>query len=88
MKKLKCREEQMAYVLRQVEGDTPVGEVCRKRAISEQTFYRWKANYAGMGVIELCKMHQLEDENRKIKQHVTDLWLDKRRLQEVLRIKA
>lgn len=88
MKKSKFSEEQMAYTLRQVEGGTPVGEVCRKLGISEQTFYRWKAKYAGMGVSELRKMRQLEEENRKLKQLVADLSLDKQMLQEVIRKKV
>ena len=88
MKKSRFSEEQMAYTLRQVEGGTPVAEVCRKLGISEQTFYRWKAKYAGMGVSELRKMRQLEEENRKLKQLVADLSLDKQMLQEVIRKKV
>ena len=49
MKTSKFTEEQIAYALRQVEGGTQVGEVCRRLGISEQTFYRWKAKYGGMG---------------------------------------
>ena len=52
--------------------------------ISEQTFYRWKKLYAGMGVSELRRMKQLEEENRKLKQLVADLSLDKAMLQEVV----
>lgn len=58
-------------------------EVIRKLGISEQTFYRWK-KYAGMGVGEVRRLKQLEDENRKLKQLVADLRLDKRMLQDVL----
>ncbi len=36
--------------MRQAENGTPVGEVCRKVGISEQTFYRWKRKYAGIGI--------------------------------------
>ena len=34
--------EQIAFALRQADSGTPVGEVCRKLGVSEQTFYRWK----------------------------------------------
>ena len=52
--------------------------------VSEQTFYRWKKVYGGLGVGELRRVKQLEDENRKLKQLVADLSLDKHILQEVL----
>ena len=42
------------------------------------SFYRWKKQYAGMGVAELRRLKQLEEENRKLKQLVADLSLDKR----------
>ena len=51
-------------------------EVCRKMGISEQTFYRWKKKFAGMGVAEVRRLKQLEDENRRLKQLVADLSLD------------
>ncbi len=53
--------------------------------ISEQTFYRWKRKFAGMGVTRLRRLKQLEEENRNLKQLVADLTLDKHMLQEVLR---
>jgi putative transposase len=84
MKKSQFTEEQIAHVLRQAEAGTPVAELIRKAGISEQTFYRWKKKFAGMGVAELRKLRQLEDENRKLKQLVADLSLDKAMLQEVI----
>jgi putative transposase len=87
MKKGRFNEEQIAFALRQAETGTPVAEVIRKMGISEQTFYRWKKQYAGMGVAELRRMKQLEEENRKLKQLVADLSLDKAMLQDVIRSK-
>ena len=56
--------------------------------IAEQTFYRWKKRFAGMGVAEVRRLRLLEEENRKLKQLVADLSLDKQMLQDVLRKKA
>ena len=84
MKKTRYTEEQIAYALRQAELGTPVAEVARKMGVSEQTFYRWKRQYAGMGVGEIRRLKQLEEENRKLKQLVADLSLDKLMLQKVL----
>ena len=84
MKKTRYTEEQIAYGLRQAELGTPVAEVVRKMGVSEQTFYRWKKQYAGMGVGEIRRLKQLEEENGKLKQLVADLSLDKLMLQDVL----
>jgi len=56
--------------------------------ISDQTFYRWKKKYLGMGIAELRRLRVLEEENRKLKQLVADLSLDKQILQDVLRKKV
>jgi len=87
MKKSTYSAEQVAFALRQAESGTTVPEVCRKMGISEQTFYRWKKKYVGMGVAEVRRLRVLEEENRKLKQLVADLSLDKQMLQDVLRKK-
>jgi putative transposase len=61
-----------------------LAEIIRKLGVSEQTFYRWKKKLAGLGVAELRRLKQLEEENRKLKQLVADLSLDKKMLQDVL----
>ena len=76
MKKSRYTEEQIAFALKQAETGTPVAEVLRRMGISEQTFYRWKKLYGGLGTGELRRLRQLEDENRKLKQLVADLSLD------------
>lgn len=88
MKKPRYTEQQIAQALRQAELGTPAGEICRKLGVSEATFYLWKKRYAGMGVAELRRVKQLEDENRRLKQVVADLTLDKQILQEVLQKKV
>jgi putative transposase len=55
--------------------------------VSEATFYRWKKQFAGMGVLEIRRLKQLEDENGKLKKLVADLTLDRAMLQDVLKRK-
>jgi putative transposase len=66
MRKARFSEEQIAYALRQVESGKPVGNVCRQLGVSEQSFYRRKRKYEGIGVAEMRRLRQLEDENRKL----------------------
>ncbi len=84
MKRKRFTDQQIAFSLRQVEGGVPVREVYRKLQISEQTFYRWKKKFGGLGVAEVRRMRQLEDEVRRLKQLVADLSLDKAMLQDAL----
>jgi putative transposase len=76
--------EQIAYALKQADTGTPVAEVIRRMGVSEQTFYRWKNVYGGLGVGELRRVKQLEEENRKLKQLVANLSLDKHIMQDLL----
>jgi putative transposase len=85
MRTSRFTEQQVVAALRQVENGSAVAEVCRKLGVSEQTFYRWKRKYAGIGVAELRRLRQVEDENRRLKQLVADLTLDRQMLQEALR---
>lgn len=77
-------EEQIVFALRQVENGAKVPEVCRKLVVSEQTLYRWKHNYGGLGVSELRELRQLRDENNRLMKLVADLSLDKHLHQDVL----
>ena len=87
MRKKRYTEAQIAFALRQAETGTPVSEITRKMGISEPTFYRWKQKFDGMGVGEVRCLKQLEEENRKLKQLVADLSLDKSMLQDALKEK-
>ena len=66
MPKKKMSEEQIDFTLRQADRGTPVAEICRRPGVFEASFYRWKKVYAGMGVSEIRRPKQLEDENTKL----------------------
>lgn len=84
MKRSKFSEAQIAFVLKQADDGTPVGEVCRKAGISEATYYNWRKKYAGLMPSEMKHLRQLEEENAKLKRLVADLSLDKAMLQDVV----
>jgi len=84
MKKSRFTEEQIAFALRQAETGTKVSEVCRKMGVAEATFYNWKKKYSVLGVSDLRRLKQLEEENRQLKKLVADLSLDKHMIQDVI----
>jgi putative transposase len=84
MKTSRYTPEQIAMTLRQAEAGTPVEEICRKLGVSEPTFYRWKKRFGSLGVPEVRELRQLREENRKLKQLVADLTLDKHILREAV----
>jgi putative transposase len=87
MKKSKFTEQQIVFTLKQAETGVPVEEVCRKIGISEATFYNWKRKFSVLGTAEFRRLHQLEEENVRLKQVVADLTLDRQILQDVLKKK-
>ena len=87
MKKTRFSEAQIAFILKQAEDGTAVGEVCRKAGISQATFYNWRNKYAGLMPSEMKRLRQLEEENNRLKKIVADLSLDKEMLQDVIRRK-
>jgi putative transposase len=87
MRKARFTEHQIIAVLKSVEAGRTVKGVCREAGISEASYYNWKKKFAGLGVTELRRLRQLEDENQRLKKLVADLSLDKEMLQEVLKQK-
>lgn len=88
MRKSKFTEEQIVFAVRQLEMGVPMKELARKMGVAEQTLYRWRKKYEGLGLTEARRLRQLEEENRQLKQLVADLSLDKQILQDVLQKKA
>lgn len=62
--------EKIVAILREAERGAERKELYRRHGICEQTFYRWKRMYGGLGVPEIRRIKQLEEENRKLKQMV------------------
>ena len=88
MKKKRFSEEQITYALAQESTGETIAEICRRLGVSQQTFYRWKKKFGAMGLTEIRRLKQLEEENSKLKRLVADLSLDKAILQDVLRKKS
>ncbi len=87
MKKKRFSVEQITAVLQQAAQGVPVGDLCRKVGISEQSFYRWKKVYGSLQPSEARELKQLRDEVTKLKRLVADLSLDKVMLQDVIQKK-
>jgi putative transposase len=85
MKKSRYSEEQIIGILKQHEAGVKTADLCREHGISAATFYGWKSKFGGMDVSEAARLRQMEDENRRLKQLVADLSLDKEMLKAVIR---
>ena len=58
--------------------------MCQELGVSEQTYHHWKGKYAGMGISELRRLKQLDEENASLKKRTADMSLDKHMLREVI----
>src|SRR5580658_3978504 len=83
MKRKRFSVEQIVAVLKQAELGLPVADLIRQVGISEQTFYRWKKQYAGLESDQVREFKQLQEENARLKRLVAELSLDKAILQDV-----
>lgn len=87
MKKTRYTEEQIAFALKQAETGTRVGKSAERWEFLRPHFTTGRKKFAGLGVTELRRLRQLEDENQRLKKLVAELSLDKEMLQEVLKQK-
>ncbi|MEM8803980.1 MAG: IS3 family transposase [Pseudomonadota bacterium] len=80
------KPEEIVQKLRQV--DVLVGQgmqrvdAIREVRITEQTYYRWRKQYGGMGTDQLKELKRLQKENERLRKAVSDLTLDKLILKE------
>lgn len=84
MRKSRFTDEQILQAIRQADSGTAVVDICRKLGISEQTFYRWRRQYAGLEASEVRELKSLKEENQRLKRIVADLTLDKTILRDAL----
>jgi putative transposase len=83
VKRKRFSVEQIVAVLKQAELGMPMADIIRQVGVSEQTFYRWKKQYAGLQADQVRELKQLQDENARLKKLVAELSLDKAILQDV-----
>jgi len=70
---MKHNETQIVEILAEAaRGEVPVVRICRERGISEQTFYRWRRAYAGLGAAEVKRLRELEAENARLRRMLVD----------------
>ncbi len=60
-------------------------DAIRQIGVTEQTYYRWKKKYGGMGTEQLKELKRLQKENERLRPAVSDLTLDKLILSEAAR---
>jgi putative transposase len=83
--KKRYTEEQIVRILKEAEAGGKVSDICRRCGVSEQTFFRWRSKYSGIGVPEVRRMRELEVENGRLKRIVADRDLEIDAMREVLK---
>jgi putative transposase len=77
MRPSKFTEAEVMQALARVAAGTPAAQVCRALGITETTFYRWRSKYDVTRTTDPREVRRLQEENRKLKQLVAELLLDK-----------
>jgi transposase-like protein len=60
-------------------------DAIRQVQITEQTFFRWRKQYGGMGTDQLKELKRFQKENERLRRAVSDLTPDKLTLSEAAR---
>ena len=80
------KPEEIIVKLRQIEvlmgQGMPRIDTIRQISVTEQSCYRWKKKYGGMGTEQLKELKRLHKENEHLRRAVSDLTLDKLILKE------
>jgi putative transposase len=75
------KPEEIVAKLRQVDVLTGQGmaiaEAVKTIAVTETTYFRWRAEYGGMKTDQVKRLKELEIENARLRRAVSDLTLDK-----------
>lgn len=82
MKKSRFTEEQVVRMLQEADR-TSVAAVAKAHGISEQTLYNWRKQYSGMGVDEVRRLRQLEQENARLKKLLAERDLEIEVMKEI-----
>jgi len=85
MRKCRFSPEKIMEILREREAGAKMADLCQEHRISAATFYAWRSRHSGVKVHEAQRLRQIEDENRRLKQLVADLSLDRESLRAEIR---
>jgi putative transposase len=89
MPRKKYTPEEIVAKLRQVDvlvsQGQNIGDAIRQIGVSEVTYYRWRQEYGGLKTEQIRRLKELEQENTRLRNAVSDLTLDKLILQEAAR---
>jgi len=84
IKKSRFKENQIVNILKEAENGAKIPEICRKHGISDATFYNWRAKYGGMDISMMKRLHELEQENFRLKRMYANAQMDNEVLKEAL----
>lgn len=76
MPKRRFTEAQIVAILREADSDLTVSEICRKHAITKNTFYRWRKLYGSLDVDQARELKRLREENAKMKKKLAEMMLE------------
>jgi putative transposase len=78
-------EQQIAEILRELDAAVKVADLSRKHNVSVATIYSWKAKLGRPEASDVQRLKQMEEENRRLKQLVAELSLDREALKQLIR---
>lgn len=84
MKKKNFTESKILSIIRQYDGGRSIDDLSREHGVSRATIYNWKKKYSGMDGVQVKKLKELEEENRRLKHMYAELSLDYKLAKEII----
>ena len=84
MKKENFTESKILSIIRQYDGGRSIDDLSREHGVSRATIYNWKKKYSGMDGVQVKKLKELEEENRRLKHMYAELSLDYKLAKEII----
>jgi len=87
MKKSRFSEEQITKILAESRAGAGTAELCRKYGVSQNTFYKWRAKYGGLGGSEVRRMKEMEAKIARLEKIVAKQAIELQAAEEIIKVK-